>query len=113
MPTAPPRHNARKVTQARAITQRQYNKTKRVNQTFYDSKEWRGLRAWYVKVNPLCVVCLKNGFVKPVQVVDHIKEISDGGQPLDNSNLQSLCHAHHNIKTAAVKVLRNMKQLKK
>jgi len=35
-------------------------------------------------------------------MVDHIREISDGGAQLDSSNLQSLCSACHAAKTARV-----------
>jgi 5-methylcytosine-specific restriction enzyme A len=34
------------------------------------------------------------------RVVDHVKAIKDGGARLDWSNLQSLCTACHNRKTA-------------
>ena len=35
---------------------------------------------------------------KPQEVTDHIKPIIDGGAKFDLSNLQSLCHRHHNRK---------------
>ena len=36
---------------------------------------------------------------KPVEEVDHIIEIEDGGEIWDIGNLQSLCKRHHIIKT--------------
>ena len=107
MPTAPPRHNAHKVKANRAVSQKEYTRTKRTNQSFYDSTAWRKLRNWHVLNNPLCEECKSNGRATSVQVVDHIIELKDGGAPLDASNLRSLCHAHHNTKTAQAKAERD------
>ncbi len=100
MPYAPPRHNAHRVQQNRNAGQKEYNRTKRKNQAFYDSRAWRKLRAWYVKKYPICVECKFMGRATPVDVVDHIIPVEDGGAPLSEDNLQSLCHLHHNQKTA-------------
>jgi len=62
---------------------------------FYHSTEWRKLRAWYIKNNPLCVVCNELG-----RVVDHIIPISQGGERYDINNLQTMCDMHHNKKRA-------------
>ncbi len=104
MPTAPPRHNAHQVKAKRKATQAHYNKHKRLNDEFYNSTAWRKVRASYVKQNPFCVKCRDLGRATPVDVVDHIVEIKDGGERLSYSNLQSLCHAHHNIKTSQARV---------
>ena len=79
-------------------TQREYNATRPGRHTFYSSSEWRRLREWYRARHPLCEECERNGRVALAQVVDHIIEIADGGDPVDPSNLQSLCHACHNRK---------------
>ena len=100
MPYAPPRHGANRVEANRKVAQRAYDKTKRKNAKFYHSIQWKKLRAWFIKQNPVCVMCRANGIATPVDVVDHIVEIEDGGPALDSNNLQSLCHGHHNIKTA-------------
>jgi 5-methylcytosine-specific restriction endonuclease McrA len=39
----------------------------------------------------------------PAKIVDHIKEIKDGGDRLSLENLQSMCIPCHNIKTAKEK----------
>ena len=65
----------------------------------YNTTRWRKLRAYWVKHNPLCVICYKNNIINEVDVVDHIKEISDGGAMYDVNNLQSLCDRCHRIKT--------------
>ena len=67
-------------------------------QAFYNSKEWKAVRKIAIERNPFCVICNR-----PAKVVDHIKEIKDGGAPLALENLQSLCHLHHNQKTAREK----------
>lgn len=103
MPYSPPRHRPAhlpSVEQARKQGQKDYNRTKRKNQAFYDSRAWRKLSKLYRRQNPLCVKCKAKGFVKAVQIVDHVVSIMDGGEPLAESNLQSLCIPCHNTKTA-------------
>lgn len=43
-----------------------------------------------------------------LDVLDHIIELKDGGAPFDEDNVQSLCHRHHNKKTAQVKSIRKL-----
>lgn len=105
MPYSPPIHRPAFTPsreQVRKATQKDYNKNRRDTkaQAFYESKEWRSIRKWYVKRNPLCVECKAKGLATPVQIVDHIVEIKDGGDPLCVTNLQSLCIPCHNSKTA-------------
>jgi 5-methylcytosine-specific restriction protein A len=53
----------------------------------------------------LCVECLKENRLTPAEVVDHIKPHRGDPQLFwDVSNWQSLCVAHHNIKTAKEKI---------
>ena len=47
----------------------------------------------------LCQVCLNSGRLTPATTVDHIIGKTDGGTD-ELSNLQSLCNACHNHKTA-------------
>ena len=70
------------------------------NTKFYQSAAWRKLRAKVLMERPLCEECLKKGLVVPAQVVDHIVPIVKGGEPLNESNLQPLCHRCHNAKSA-------------
>lgn len=37
------------------------------------------MRSWYIKSHPLCELCLREGRVVEGDILDHIKEISDGG----------------------------------
>lgn len=66
----------------------------------YKTKKWVTLREYKLRLNPLCEHCEKRGVVEPAKMVDHIVEISDGGEIYDLSNLQSLCYSCHAIKTA-------------
>tara|TARA_R100000388_G_scaffold38056_1_gene29468 strand:- start:306 stop:656 length:351 start_codon:yes stop_codon:yes gene_type:complete len=69
------------------------------NSKFYNSKEWKSLRNYYIKAYPLCKWCEEEGKVTSADVVDHVKEIIDGGDRLNEANLMSLCHRHHIQKT--------------
>ncbi len=70
-----------------------------INKKFYDSKQWKDLRQYFITRHPLCKWCDEEGVITKGDVVDHIKEITDGGDSLDINNLQTLCHKHHNQKT--------------
>lgn len=70
------------------------SKARIIRNTFYNSSRWRKLRSIYIKYHPLCVICSAPG-----EVVDHIKPIKQGGEPLDMANLQTMCHKCHNIKS--------------
>lgn len=80
-----------------ASRQKIYDKTTRNQESkaFYNSKEWWRVRTIVLRDNQFCVNCNR-----PADVVDHIKELIDGGAPLALENLQPLCHACHNKKTA-------------
>lgn len=67
--------------------------------SFYQSTPWRKLAIVHKRAHPLCAECESKGKIVPVAVTDHIKPISEGGEPLDWSNLQSLCHPCHNRKS--------------
>jgi 5-methylcytosine-specific restriction protein A len=101
MPWSPPRHGQARVKREAVASQKEYNRTKRTGQGFYNSAAWRKLRQWHRLNNPICVECKKAGRLVPAEVVDHIIAIKNGGAGLDPANLQSLCNAHHNRKTAS------------
>jgi len=104
MPYSPPIHSLKQSRVNRKQSQKEYNRTKRKGNDFYHSAQWRKLRAWYVKQNPLCVFCKAEGRATPVKIVDHIIPLTAGGQALSVDNLQSTCLPHHNKKTAEDKV---------
>lgn len=96
----------RHVREARAFLgqrarRRNFTDEDRKRDNWYSSKDWRNMRRSYISRNPLCVDCLSRGLLRPADVVDHIIERKDDDSlRLDSSNLQSLCHKCHNIKSA-------------
>ena len=70
---------------------------------FYLSKRWRRFRAWYLGTHPLCVKCEAEGRATLAVILDHVVELSDGGAELDVDNVQGLCAACHNRKTAEMR----------
>lgn len=68
---------------------------KNSNQRGYTYR-WQRERETYLKMNPLCVYCFKEGGFKEANVVDHIKP-HKGDQVLfwDVNNWQSLCYSCH------------------
>jgi 5-methylcytosine-specific restriction endonuclease McrA len=48
---------------------------------------------------PFCKICLDNGRAVNADVVDHIVPLDQGGERLEQQNLQSLCHSCHKQKT--------------
>lgn len=99
MPVSPPRHSYQHQKISREARRRDYDR-KRINKHIYKSNRWRKISERYRQNNPLCVVCKAEGKATAADVVDHIMEIKDGGEAFNEANLQSLCHRHHNAKTA-------------
>jgi len=77
---------------------------------FYQSPQWKACRKAHIIENPVCVECEKEGHPILGNTVDHIKQINPVdpydtkggkyGEPLDSSNLQTLCESHHAKKSA-------------
>lgn len=63
--------------------------------------QWVKVRARFLKENPLCLECYKQGRITPANVVDHITP-HKGDERLfwDQSNYQPLCKKCHDTKTA-------------
>jgi 5-methylcytosine-specific restriction endonuclease McrA len=57
--------------------------------------QWQKLRLWHLRHNPLCVFC-----DSAASIVDHIKPITAGGEPLNPYNLRSVCPNCHARLTA-------------
>ena len=64
---------------------------------FYRSREWRTLRAAFLRANPACIV---PGCRFPATHADHRVTRRAGGPALDQRNLDAYCQRHHNQKTA-------------
>jgi len=65
----------------------------------YDA-DWRKLRAWYLARHPVCEIRIRCSG-DPATEVDHIVPLVDGGDRLDQANLQATCRACHRSKTAS------------
>lgn len=48
----------------------------------------------------ICQTCLRAGFPKPGNIVDHIRPKAEGGTD-SLVNLEVICHSHHKAKTQA------------
>ena len=92
----------------RSETAKHYNANSRdpTAQKFYDSPGWRKVRQLKMNRSPFCEICSAKNRFSCAEIVDHIIEIRDGGAPLDLENLQSLCRACHNQKTAKARLER-------
>jgi len=67
---------------------------------FYQSRQWRTARATFLREHPVCVRCAARGRVVAAVVADHVQPLKRGGARFDVGNLQALCVACHNRKTA-------------
>lgn len=72
---------------------------KKHHNPFYDSKEWRKLRAQYLKHHILCERCEALGRTALAQHLHHIKPVKQHPElALEESNLQALCrHCHDDV----------------
>lgn len=92
-------HKQQESTQ-KAEVNRKYDDNRPERHRFYRSAEWNKARRRFLARHPLCELCLRENRIVPAVVVDHIKEIADGGALLDERNFQALCSTCHNRKTA-------------
>jgi len=61
---------------------------------------WRRARAYFLRHNPLCAECERQGRPKPATIVDHIKpHRGDADLFWDVDNWQALCATCHSVKT--------------
>tara|TARA_R110001592_G_C13189769_1_gene752264 strand:- start:6231 stop:6542 length:312 start_codon:yes stop_codon:yes gene_type:complete len=65
----------------------------------YNSRAWRKFRKAFIEANPLCKHCEAQGLIVAANVVDHVVQVKEGGDPYDTDNLQPLCNSHHNRKS--------------
>jgi 5-methylcytosine-specific restriction protein A len=86
-----------------ALRHRDYGRRRRgfdAEVGFYQSRQWRMVRAAFLREHPLCVVCGARGVLAPAAVVDHVMPVKEGGARFAAANLQPLCVPCHNRKTA-------------
>ncbi|MCX6383161.1 MAG: HNH endonuclease signature motif containing protein [Actinobacteria bacterium] len=69
------------------------------NKRGYNSR-WHKARLMYLRSNPLCVMCLEQGYTVSATIVDHIEPHRGEYEKFwDEDNWQSLCKTHHDRKT--------------
>ncbi|HYF88987.1 HNH endonuclease signature motif containing protein [Azospirillum sp.] len=82
----------------------------KVAERFYASPEWRALRSSLIRQRGRrCERCGKTheDDGAPVRLIgDHKRERKDGGAELDPANVELMCLACHNAKTAQVRARR-------
>jgi 5-methylcytosine-specific restriction protein A len=87
----------------RSAVHRDYGRARRgfdAEHGFYQSAAWRAVRAAFLREHPVCVRCEGRGRLVAAVVADHVLPLKDGGARFDWANLQGLCVACHNSKTA-------------
>lgn len=64
---------------------------------FYKTRAWLNTRKnILMRDDYICLTCERNGFIKPAQLVHHIKEVkTDWDKRLDLENLESICESCH------------------
>ena len=86
-----------------SLVHRDYGRARRLfdpELRFYQSPTWRRLRKLVLSQDTLCRTCSIAGRIALATVVDHIVPVKAGGARFDIANLQGLCVACHNRKTA-------------
>lgn len=77
----------------------------KVAEAFYYSPPWRALVARLKRQRG--ARCQRPGCGSAKRIIaDHIIERKDGGADLDPANIELLCHACHQVKTAAARARR-------
>lgn len=69
-----------------------YQRDPEINKRY--GRAWKRIRDRYIKANPLCEECQKQGRLNPAEEVHHILPLSRGGGN-EESNLMSLCKSCH------------------
>jgi len=86
-----------------AVRSREYRSSEHKKEAarLYRTGQWQALRRQQLTLLPFCAECLKAGKYTLASEVDHVVPHRNDPQLFfDPSNLQSLCHSCHSIKTA-------------
>jgi 5-methylcytosine-specific restriction enzyme A len=82
----------------------------KIAEPFYSSPAWIALRDRVRREAGGRCQAPGCGCAERRMFVDHIVELKDGGAPLERSNCQLLCHAHHAVKTVAERARRTARR---
>lgn len=63
--------------------------------SWYSTSRWRKRRAVQLKAEPLCRMCLAEGFACEATVADHVTPHRGDADLFWGGELQSLCASHH------------------
>ena len=96
MPTLPKIHNPRATKKRTVAAQKKARSDRRMYAT--NDTTWRKFRAEQLRREPLCRICTSAGRIVSGGVVDHIDADTYNNSP---ANLQTLCKACHDKKTAS------------
>lgn len=79
-----------------------YKHENNISGKYYNTKQWKNLRNYYIRRHPLCEICLSKGIVKPANEVHHLRKFLDGKTDEERwqlltseDNLMSLCYECH------------------
>ena|ERR1039458_7136965 len=74
----------------------QYQRARQVDKNFYVSTRWRKFRAWFLRLNPLCMKCQAKGRTTIAEHVHHVKPRKDHPElAFDETNCEGLCQPCH------------------
>ncbi len=101
MPMRPPIHGAPMAAQAKAAAKRTYDAHRGSASSRGYNYQWTKARDLFIRKNPLCILCQREGRTVQATIVDH-RTPHRGDMVLfwDESNWQSLCKPCHDKKTA-------------
>jgi 5-methylcytosine-specific restriction protein A len=89
---------------------RRINRNREQSSTKRYDREWRRIRAVFLREHPYCVECQRDGRIEPATECDHIVPLRQGGTH-EESGLQALCKRHHSQKT--MRELNAMRRMKR
>jgi len=89
----------RKPISHKEVPYKHYNNT---SGTYYNTKQWKNLRNYYIRRHPLCEVCLEHDIITPANEVHHKVPFMSGTTDedkysllVDEDNLLSVCYSCH------------------
>lgn len=101
MPKKPPTHDPKGRTPEQRLGERRKATDARRDKSkpwrkLYTSARWRALRAYILRRDPSCILCLSEGKTTPACIADHIVE-HEGNEVLfwDTHNVWGLCATCH------------------